>query len=305
MTEPTFKFRTSTYESFAQAKPHETDILFVGVGVDDRGSQAINELSSTSGTVVELLYDPEKNELVVNGAIQGLRALVNLVRGKKVRVESTTLGLAEIIRVIQASKSAGLQEIEFTYLEPKTYTQGKSPVGTYLNARDFELTENRVFRAIHGFAHQRMADTKECYIFFLGYEVSRLLQAFEQPDLQVEEKYAVFGVPPFVSGWETNALANHAADLKRLDFRAIHYCAANSVREAYLKLWAIYSRLRNEHLTLVISPLGTKPQTVASALFLIETKGGPYPTALYYDHPQRKQGRSSDVRLWHFYKVNW
>lgn len=305
MAEPCLKFSTRSVRSLAEAGADATDVLVIGARVDDRGNKAVEELSKLSKATIQLGYDTDTNELIVDGTIQNLQTLKGMLRNRSLRVETTTLGMTEIIRVIQAARDVGTVDLEFTYLEPMRYTQiGLS--GTYLNARDFSLTENRVFRAIHGFAHQQTG-LKESYIFFVGYESSRLLQAFQQPEFEVseEDKYVVFGVPAFVCGWETNALASHAADLRKLKFRNMHYCAANDVREAYLKLWEVYTRVGNEQRTTVVSPLGTKPHTLASALFLVETKGNSYPTALYYDHPQRKTGRSEDVRAWHFYRVRW
>jgi hypothetical protein len=307
MAKPGLVFETHSWPTFAEAKLGRSEILFAGENVDDRGSEAIKALSSIADVTITLGYIPEKNELLIDGKDQPLSQLVTICKGKlSIRIETTTLGLAEILKIVQAAQQAGVSNLEFIYIEPKEYTVFARTGGEYLNPWDFELTDNRVFRSVHGFAHQRGVNVKECYVFFLGYESSRLLQAFEQPEFKVDEQFAIFGLPPFVSGWETNALANHAADLKNLKFRptSIRYCAANSAREAYLTLWEIYERVGNEHLTFVVSPIGTKPHTLATALFLVETKGSPFSTALYYDHPKRRLGRSRDLRMWHVYRVS-
>jgi hypothetical protein len=305
-SKPRLRFQSSSWRTFDDAGFQPSDLLFCGDPVDDRGREAVKSLSDLARHTAKLTFDPELNHILVDGNVQSISQIASLCTGaKRIRIESTTLGLAEILKVIQAARQADIDELEFIYIEPKDYTVVARSAGEFLNPRDFELTDNRVFRAVHGFAHSRGSNAQECYVFFLGYEASRLVQAFEQPQLQVDHRYAIFGVPPFSPEWETNALGNHVADLRNLGFasNSILYCSANSCREAYLTLWDLYAQLGHEHLTFVVSPLGTKPHAVAAALFLVETKGSPFTTALYYDHPKRRVGRSREVRRWHLSTV--
>lgn len=307
MSSPKLRFESCTFDAFENAGLSNVDVLFVGEEVDDRGNHAVGHLARISKRVVKLGFIPEDNHLLIDDKRQPLSQLEIICRGKSIRIEATTLGLAEILKVIQAARNCANTTLEFTYIEPKEYvaSQNQRHEGEYLNPRDFELTDNRFFRSLHGFAHQRSADVSESHFFFLGYESSRLLQAFEQPEFEVAQKYAAFGVPAFEPGWETNALANHAKDLRNLKFNSnqILYCEANSIREGYLTLWEIYDRIGSERSTFVVSPLGTKPHSVAAALFLVETKGSSNNTALYYDHPKRRQQRSRDIKACHLVKV--
>lgn len=307
MSNPGLRFSTRSASGFSEANFTHCSLLFFGDVVDDRGSEAISNLSSKADSVVKLKFLPEHNDLEINGKMQPVSALTAIMRGAKdVRVEATTLGFAEILRIIQAAKSVGMDCLEFVYIEPKEYTAYPASSGEFLNPREFELTENHVFTSVHGFAHQRGTGAGEYYIFFLGFESSRLLQAFEQRGGPITDKFCVIGIPPFVSGWETNSLASNACDLIAHGFtgNSILYCAASSAREAYLLLWDTYKKVRGENRTFVVTPLGTKPHSLASALFLVETKGDIYPTALYYDHPVRKKGRSREFRTWHVYSVS-
>jgi hypothetical protein len=307
MSEPRLEFSTRSAPDFVGANFTHCEILFYGDVVDDRGKEAISNLKDKADVAVQVGFLPGKNELLIDGKAQPFSELTAICRGKNaIRVETTTLGFAEILRIIQAAKGVGICRLEFVYIEPKEYTIYSGAGAEFLNPREFELTENHVFTSLHGFAFQKGAVTSEHYIFFLGFESSRLMQAFEQNASSINNKCCVIGIPPFVSGWETNSLASNACDLKTLGFSggSILYCAANSTREAYLLLWDIYKKLRSEKGTFVVTPLGTKPHSLASALFLVETKGDSYPTALYYDHPVRKKGRSRELRTWHIYAVN-
>jgi hypothetical protein len=84
---------------------------------------------------------------------------------------------------------------------------------------------------------------------------------------------------------------------------SITYCQANSIREAYFTLWELYRQLGDEHGCFFVSPLGTKPHTVGTALFLMETKSREVPTSLYYDNPERIVKRSTEVTAWHHVRV--
>jgi hypothetical protein len=301
-------FSTSTFDLFSAANPAQSEILFVGEPVDPRGKQAIAALGAISNRQVKLGYIAEKNGISVNDVPQNFDALVQLCTGGgTIRVETTTLGLAEILKIIQACKHAGVKAIEFVYVEPKEYKLRKPVAVGYFDPRDFELTKNRIFSAVRGFSYEHAPEVKEHFVFLLGFESSRLMQAVSQQDRELRSKYAVIGVPPFRVGWETNSLASHAHDLANLNFdsNTISFCAANSAREAYLTLWSLYKNLGAEHSILIVSPLGTKPHAVGAALFLVETKAHAFPTALYYDHPIRPQHRTDDLGAWHFWQAKW
>jgi hypothetical protein len=200
---------------------------------------------------------------------------------------------------------------EIVYLEPGTYT-GTSyfgEEGTVLNPRDFELSSNSKFVGIHGFMLPYDQDQSATHVYFLGFEPSRIEQAIQERgevNLEKYKRHFVIGLPSFVPGWENNVLAKHHSIFKRLDMNStnIHFCAANSVREAYLLLWNLYAHLGDEYGCMWVSPLGTKPHAVASSLFLMETLGATYPTSLYHDHPMRVSGKSERISDWHVVRFN-
>lgn len=284
------------------------DVLFVGEAVDDRGSAALGAFQSRAKKVVQLGYADQK--LLVDGQESSIKALQStLSKSSKITFEATTLGMAEVLRGLQAAKEVGIDEVHFLYVEPRYYSKLEPLIDGVLSPREFELTANNRFVSLQGFAHEFSEDQISHHVCFLGYESSRVQQAFEQrgeyPD-RTYHRFFVLGIPAFSPGWETNVLANHAQILKRMNLtgNAIKYCAANSIREAYLLLWELYRSVANENTVFWISPLGTKPHTIASALFLLETKGSPQSTSLFYDHPKRTSKRSGDVARYHLVKVS-
>lgn len=301
----TFNFHTTSMSVYDPTKVARSDLLFYGDDVDQRGEAAIRELSALASTSVKMGYLADKNTILIDGTNGKFESLITMCRDRTVRIETTTMGLAEILRVTQACKEAELKQVEFVYVEPEEYSLRKPAAVGYFDPRDFVLTKNRTFSAVRSFAFEHNPEIKEHYVFLLGFESARLVQAVTQKPYDLSSKFAVIGVPPFQAGWETNTLAAHVSDLEEMEFKGFHYCAANSAREAYLTLWKLYNRLSGDNSVFVVSPLGTKPHAVGAALFLIETKAHAYQTALYYDHPERPKDRSKAVGNWHFCRVTW
>ncbi|CAD6879210.1 IncF plasmid conjugative transfer pilus assembly protein TraK [Methylomonas albis] len=218
------------------------------------------------------------------------------------------VGLGEVLQVLLAVARTKKLAIEFLYAEPKQYTQRTSENIADRQMRHFSLTQNCQFRSVQGFAHEYEPNMKAAHVFLLGFESARLQNAIEQRGDFDQKRYrchVVVGVPAFQAGWESNAIRPHLSLLEDLNIteRSIAYCQANSIREAYLTLWELYKQLGDEHGCFFISPLGTKPHAIATALFLLETKGNDIPTSLYYDHPERVKNRSSEVAVWHHVQV--
>jgi hypothetical protein len=313
VAKPNFIFKSREYTEFNQMQLEKSDILFVGGSVDDRGESATGNLTQMSSRTVKL--ETQGTQLCTDGH-KGNQAFSMLKQslkpGMKVRIEATTLGLAEIIRVIQAAIDMGLTSVEFVYIEPSKYSE---PGALYTETglpqhRDFLLTTNRKFTGLSGFSHEHTPDQKAHHVFFLGFEPSRLEQAFQQKDDPGTRNYArtaVVGVPAFSPGWENNVFSGHAAALSARGFAAgnIRYCAANSPRDAYFLLWDIWRSVANIEDLFYVSPFGTKPHSVGAALFLVEAKRESSPTSLYYDHPERPKGRSEKIRRWHVWQVNF
>jgi hypothetical protein len=287
----------------------EVDIAFVGECVDDRGSATSDALKKFARNLLSLRFDVNNQQTYLDGNPILRDRIIALVSGKKrILLDATTLGLGEILQVLLAVGRAENLTVEFLYAEPKQYIRRTSENISDRRMRHFSLTQNCQFRSVHGFAHEYEPNMKAAHVFLLGFEPARVQNAIEQRGDFDQERYrchVVVGVPAFQAGWESNAIRPHLSLLEDLNIteRSITYCPANSIREAYFTLWDLYQQLGDEHGCFFISPLGTKPHTVGTALFLLETKGNDIPTSLYYDHPERVKNRSSEVAVWHHVQV--
>lgn len=283
------------------------DIAFHGAGIDDRSKTAVRVITSKASQSVEAQFCAEQpDRLLLNGDQWAQRrALVDQMRGKRCVVfETTSLGTVEILFLLRAAKAADLQSVDCIYVEPRDYAKD-----IYLDSfwsREFSLSENRRLEGVRGFAYKlsELSNQDARLVVFLGYEASRLAAACEQEDALVGwKKYAIFGVPSYAPGWEMNAIANNIDALERHKFDSIRYCSASSVSGAFDLLNLIHADGRRENAHTVIAPFGTKPHAIATAMFLVENSNY-QASSLLYDHPERSEGRSSEVRRWHLYHID-
>jgi len=255
-----------------------------------------------SGEIYEATFQSANQTLLINSEEVALKDLAkSLTKKNRVLLDTTTLGLGEILKVLSAVKLSGKDRVELLYAEPLEYTSGSQ---SNVANRDYRLTDNCRFVGVQGFAQEYDSNQKANHVFMLGFEPGRLENALEQRGDTDPEKYRyqfVIGVPAFNCGWESNSLFPHLPAFEELDATQANfsYCQANSIREAYIKLWELFAQVGDESSMFFVSPLGTKPHTVATALFLLETRGSVYPTSLYYDHPVRVLSRSRNVGAWH------
>ncbi len=284
-------------------------VAFVGGSVDDRGAATIDVLKKVSATLSSFRFDPNNQKIYLNEhEINRERLVAHMSNISRILLDVTTLGLGEVLHILMAARHGGHQSVEFLYAEPGEYTNDFGKSADDPQRREFKLTKNCCFQSVLGFAHEHQSNMKAAHVFFLGFEPGRIRNAFEQRDDLDPQRYriqVVLGVPAFQAGWESNSIRPHLHILneQNISEHSISYCQANSIRENYLTLWDLYRQLGDERGCFYVSPLGTKPQAVGAALFLLETKGNDYTTSLFYDHPERVNNRSSAIAAWHHVTV--
>jgi hypothetical protein len=279
-------------------------VLFHGVELDDRSSNAVTYAKERSTKVIHATFNTaQPGSLYVNSMKTQPRELATSLRSvDRIVLECTSLGTVEMLFILRAAKDAKVNHVDCLYVEPIEYSRNVSLQDIW--TREFWLSESREFSGVHGFLANLQSEPKETkFVAFLGYEASRLAQFFERFDqLEGFSKYAVFGVPSFAPGWEMNAMINNSDTLFDQDFDSVRYCSAASVSGAFDLLKKIHEEGRNEHIHTIVAPLGTKPHAIASALFLVSNNAY-QATSLLYDHPVRSKGRSSQTRRWHLYEI--
>ena len=188
------------------------DFGFVGKCVDDRGSEAKNFLEKNTITTIEIEYNPQ--EYILN--ISGVDYLVDSVdeyfiqtlnSDSKVVLDCTTMGIAEMLILIQVLYDLKLKNIDVIYLEPECYKNNKTKTHS---KRDFELSKGfEGYIGIPGHTLSISTDNKDKIAFFCGFESERIERAFEDLSLNGDKSQLFFGVPAFHSGWEMNSFSNN------------------------------------------------------------------------------------------------
>lgn len=300
---PRFYITTHTHDhSEAPTKDgQQFDLSVVGssLAVDARSSMAAIFASKQSKTVLQMQFNPIGSEIFLNGEKSSYPRFRGVFNGiNSVLIEATSLSYGEILYALSAATEERVMRIRFLYIEPREYRRGI--LDRLCDHRDFILSKNRRYLGIHRYMTNLSETPPGQAVFFLGYEGARLGQALEQEEvLQHWKKHLVFGVPAFESGWETDAIANNVAHFSTGD--QVQYAAASSVLAAY-RLLCEMRKNDKEAKSILVAPLGTKPHAIGSALFLVEHHAFDQ-AILLYDHPERTEGRSSNVRRWHFYDV--
>ena len=279
------------------------DLAVVGNTIDDRGNAAVDFLNGHTQQTVALRYHVDDLQIVIDGTTKDVSRIdefLNKHKTKRIVLESTTLGFAEVFLCCRAAYQLGIKEVSFLYVEPEDY---KRPRKTeVLHKRDFQLSGAVAgFSAIPGAAMIIDDRAPPTAIFFLGYEERRLDRALEEFSFRSKKCSVVFGVPAFQPGWEMDAFANNIRVFERNKFRGtFHFCGAENPRGAYEVIEEIHKTVSTDD-RLILAPIGTKPHGIGVAVYAAKHPE----VGILYDHPERQSGRSVDTFNWHLYKVRF
>ncbi|WP_053076317.1 MULTISPECIES: hypothetical protein [Burkholderia] len=289
------KFFSVSGKRAADLQLPEDMILLHGEELDDRGESACRSAPETSR--VKLSFGVDDMSLTVGTRKMSSDSALELLceyDWRKVVLEATTLGFAELFCAVNALLANGATAINIIYVEPAEYTRdGKG-------AELFALSEpTRGYVAIPNAIVDLSSEEVEAGVFFLGFEPERLDRALEEYQM-IASKYVkvVFGIPAFHPGWELDAIIPH---LTALETHQLHldYCSANDPEAAFECLERTRDTLGPDK-RMFVAPIGPKPCGIASAIF---ASVYPEQVGLLFDHPRRKKKRSSGVDLWHRFTV--
>jgi hypothetical protein len=288
-----------------QAGAHAGDLKFdgwhhaiIGEAIDPRGTAAIDFARANAKSVHTFRYNPKKLLVEFDGesfsAEEPERAFAS-VGNSPTLLETTTLGFVEILLCCRALKQTKLHSVTLVYAEPQNYYRPRR--SQIVHRRDFELSDEvEEFAGVPGNTLLLLPDRPLKVVIFVGFEGQRLNRFLEQTGLSPSKCEFVFGVPAFHPGWEMDAFANNFRVLKGEQMAGkIHFCGAQNPVSAYDALARIYGSCNGERVS--VTPIGTKPHGIGSALFLCEHSD----VGVVYDNPKRKKERTDKIGTWHLF----
>lgn len=126
----------------AELQHFRWDLALVGNAVDERGKAAVEFAQNNSDESRVFTYSPETFRSTLGAASQNAEQTEELLRaeaGKKLLLETTTLGFVEIFLATRALLQLGIAEFYLLYVEPGEYASPRR--SNLLYRREFELSD--------------------------------------------------------------------------------------------------------------------------------------------------------------------
>lgn len=280
-------------------------LCFSGLPIDQRGED-LTKLLNEIGLLVQFSFDVKNYSINLDGVEIGivnfngyLSEIVSKSKLENILIESTTLGFVEILLLLKWFSRSELKTIQIVYAEPNKYKSRTNYMNDF-GKHEFDLsTHTEGFKAIPGFAKVLSQSKKAILISSMGFERSRLGQLLSLDDgAYISAVIPIFGTPPYQTGWDKHSFFQNI-DVLNGKGEKPQFVAANSPIDMLEMLEYIKeSCAEDEEIT--IAPLGTKPLSIASAVFLINNPE----VTLKYDHPKRKGSRSTGLGKIHLYELS-
>lgn len=290
---------------YDELEKEKWDFAFIGIGSEQRDITAIEALNGSVSNISSILYQPNDCALLVNEKfnlgvddVEAYLEDLGISENSKIILECTSLGFAEILVLMQALKNLNCKGVDALYLAPGHYARQHPDI---YNRRNFDLTTSFAgFKAIPGQALAYNYGDKA--IVLCGYEAERLSRAFDETELQGKDCQLIFGVPPYVVGWDMNSYTNYISVIEsNYVSREFYYCGAANPLSVYEKMEKVYKGLGEEQ-KLFVLPFGTKPMALGACAFIVE-HNCKHKLSILFDHPQKKKERSYDIGTWNLYRI--
>jgi hypothetical protein len=271
--------------------------IFGGNIIDDRG-RALNSIIDENNLNFHLVeFNPESMEFSIDSNIinyNDISFLSNTITSQDdLFIDSTTLGLPEIYYLIKQFITLNILNFKFIYIEPLIYNKDE-------DANFYKLSHYPIgYKPIPGAIGDLHGDELDLGIFFVGFDSSRMEIALEEFQMiQGKKIKVVFTTPSFCSGLEMESIVPHLNILTENRNFEIDFCSALDPTSSY-ELLSFYRKSLDEGKQVFIAPLGTKPTTIATALFANLNED----VNLLYDHPMNLKDRTSGVKEWHIHSI--
>jgi len=279
----------------------QNHLVFYGnTKLDDRGEKAY-EIVSKIKESIQVEYNPLEFSILMNSKTIPYRDFLTYIQSittNRILIEATTLSFAEILYILHgANQNDKITEIQILYIEPKEYKFHNSSITTY---DEFSLSDKfQQYPPLPGYTINAELDNIDL-VAFLGFEKTRLGQIFAQEETIYQNFTPVIPLPGFLPGWENRSINNHLKFFSpKYSFSDIKYVAANNPYQAYTLLEKIANSKKNFR----VAPIGTKPNAIGCAIFLVNHEDESANYGALYDFPIKSKKRSEGIGQIHIYNL--
>jgi hypothetical protein len=300
-----FKFIELSQSQMLICDNLDYDIAFIGKPMDERGSKSIEKVNLSAAKALCVNYDSDTFSLQVvddsfpaNGV--GIRSFLSKYSSKKILIDATTLDFPEILFLIRSYITLGTCKIGFIYAEPSVYEKKEGLDSEDLHAFNLRDGYSR-FAPIPGFTPMLSDSKKARLLAFVGFEATRLKRVLlEDEGDRIKEFSVVFGVPPFQASWEMHSYMQNASVLRETE--EVLFVGANNPRSAYNLISEVARASSSSNEVITLAPLGTKPMSIAVALFAAQYRNA---VRVIYDYPKTRKNCTTGVARIHHFLVDF
>ncbi len=278
-------------------------LIFHGSAIDERTEAVLEEISLVNPDLChQVKWNNHEKKILLDDkhySLSDFRQAFDLIDIANVLVDSTSLDFPELVYIFQLFSEKELN-IDVIYLEPQDYLKKHSDVGEY----NFDLTSKQQnFTGLPEFSSPTGNDSVSL-VAPLGFEPMRLGQLLNSDE---GKKYksinGMIAIPAYKPGWENRSIKSNLRHFSStLSSELLLYPSTNP--------YQIYKQIQdiaNAFPQLLLAPLGTKPSTIAIALYIVNqfpsNNRRSYVSAVY-DFPEKTSGRTSGIGKIYVYKLS-
>lgn len=280
---------------------HSNILALHSSAIDERGEAALQVLQKFNSDMHYLKYDESKYNFMIDTSSSSIIDFYNFIIDfdkENIVIEATTLSFAEVLYILSAVlKNTTIKNLQILYIEPKEYKFKNSSITTH---DEFELSEKfQQFPPLPGFTIN--AEHKDVeLIAFLGFEKNRLGQIFTLDETTYAKFTPIIPLPGFLPGWENRTIDNHLKFFSpRYFFTELKYVSANNPYQAYKLLDKLAKTKENFR----VAPIGTKPNAIGVAVFLVNNESQDNNYGALFDFPVKTPKRSNGIGKCHIYNL--
>lgn len=292
----------SSYSSIEEVVLSHSHILALhGTPIDERGEAALQILQQFNIDMLYLKYNESKFNFTADTTSYTIKDFYTFIHSydkENIIIEATTLSFAEVLYVLSAAlKNETIKNIQILYIEPKEYKFKNSSITTH---DEFELSEKfQQFPPLPGFTINAEHKNVEL-IAFLGFEKNRLGQIFTLDETTYTKFTPIIPLPGFLPGWENRTIDNHLKFFTpKYFFTELKYVSANNPYQSYKLLDKLSQTKENFR----VAPIGTKPNAIGCAVFLVNNEDQDNNYGALFDFPVKTPKRSNGIGKSHIYNL--